>query len=426
MNIFKNKQNNFFKMNRIVLCVVLSWLMVMVSCNPVEPDIVGLVKVFVANGDAGDEVGRSVSISGDTAIVSAHQDDSRGYNSGSAYIFVRNGNNWFQQGRLIPSDGAARNYFGISVAIDGDTVIVGAYREGYSVNGGASSVTEGSGSAYVFTRSGTTWTQQAKILPTDPGAGEEFGYSVAIAGNTAIVGCWEDADNGNFSGSAYVFTRSGTNWTQQAKILPTDGNTGDKFGVSVAINGDTVIVGAFEDDDNSGSGSAYIFTRSGTTWTQQAKILPTGGSANDRFGVSVAVNGDTAIVGANEENGKSGSAYIFTRSGATWTQATKINSTDAANGDSFGISTAIKGDIALVGANKKDANGIDSGSAYVFTRSEGNSWTEQVKILPTDLTNGDNFGISVALDGSNAVVGSFFDDENGINSGSTYIYHISR
>ncbi len=209
--------------------------------------------------------------------------------------------------KLNASDGAVYDYFGISVAISGDYAVVGAY-------GGADAGLN-SGSAYIFKRDGTAWTEQAKITASDGAAYDCFGYSVAISGDYAVVGAWADADNGAASGSAYIFKRDGTAWTEQAKITASDGAAYDRFGVSVAISGDYAVVGAHTDDDaGMDSGSAYIFKRDGTAWEEQAKITASDGAAYDCFGISVAISGDCAVVGASGDDdagSNSGSAYIY-------------------------------------------------------------------------------------------------------------------
>ena len=209
--------------------------------------------------------------------------------------------------KLTASDGAANDQFGYSVSISGDYAVVGVW---YDDDNGVAS-----GSAYVFKRSGTSWQQEAKLLPSDGAAGDNFGISVTISGDYVVVGAVLDGDNGNQSGSAYVFKRSGTSWTQEAKLLPSDGAANDRFGHSVSISGDYAVVGAFLDDDNGdGSGSAYLFKRSGTSWAQEAKLLPSDGAAVDFFGNSVSISGDYAVVGAieDDDNGTdAGSAYIY-------------------------------------------------------------------------------------------------------------------
>ena len=226
----------------------------------------------------------------------------------------------------------------------------------------------------MFTRTGTTWTQQAKLLASDGAYDDSFGYSVSLSGNTALIGF--DNENGADSGSAYVFIRTGTAWTQQAKLLASDGTAGDSFGYAVSLDGNTALIGAISDDDNGvDSGSAYVFTRTGTTWTQQAKLLASDGAAQDYFGLSVSLKGDTALIGVPQSIGNgnySGSAYIFTRTGTTWTQQAKLLASDGADGDSFGGSVSLASDTALIGAFLNDGNGTDSGSAYVFTKGSGN------------------------------------------------------
>ncbi|MCK9516973.1 MAG: FG-GAP repeat protein [Ottowia sp.] len=332
-------------------------------------------KLLASDGIASDWFGYSVAISADgsTVLIGSRLDDDKGFNSGSAYVFTRSGSTWTQQAKLIASDGAANDYFGSSVTIsaDGNTAIVGAYQD--------DDLGSASGSAYVFTRTGSTWTEQAKLLASDGAASDYFGISLAISGdgNTAIVGAYGDDDLGSNSGSAYVFTRTGSTWTQQAKLTASDGDASDTFGSSVTISadGNTAIVGAYQDDDlGSASGSAYVFTRTGSTWTQQAKLTASDGAASDVFGYSVAISsdGNIAIVGAYGDDDlgtDSGSAYIFTRSGVTWTEQAKLTASDGAADDNFGNSVAISGDgnIAIVGAYMDDDKGSASGSAYIFT-----------------------------------------------------------
>ena len=214
----------------------------------------------------------------------------------------------------------------------------------------------------------------AKILASDGAVSDLFGQSVAISGDYAIVGALGDDDNGSASGSAYVFRRTGANtWDSGTKILAADGAENDYFGYSVAISGYYAIVGArFDDDNGSQSGSAYVFRRTGTnTWDSGTKILASDGAENDYFGISVAISGDYAIVGAylDDDNGSgSGSAYVFRRTGTntnTWDSGTKVLASDGAADDWFGYSVAISGDYAIVGAYRDDDNGSESGSAYI-------------------------------------------------------------
>jgi len=374
-------------------------------------------KIVASDIQANDNFGYSVAISGDTAVVGAQYEDIGGTSAGAAYVFTRSGTTWTEQQKIQASDKQASDFFGYSVAIDGDTAVVGAW---YEETGATDS-----GSAYIFTRSGTTWTQQQKIVSSDLQAFDQFGASVSIDGDTVVVGATGEDTGGQQAGAAYVFTRSGTTWTQQQKIQASDIGAGDGFGISVSISGDTVVVGAqLEDTGGTDAGAAYVFTRSGTTWTQQAKIQSSDIEANDRFGYSVAIDGDTVVVSAYyEDTGgtNAGAAYIFTRSGTTWTQQQKIQASDAQAIDQFGWSVSIDGDTVVVGAFAEDTGGTSAGAAYIFTR-DGTTWTQQQKIQASDVQAGDQFGISVSIDGETVVVGAHFEDAGGAEAGAAYIF----
>ncbi|TFB09772.1 choice-of-anchor D domain-containing protein, partial [Candidatus Marinimicrobia bacterium MT.SAG.3] len=375
-------------------------------------------KITASDGAIDDQFGRSVSISGDYAVVGARLNDDNGLSSGSAYVFKRSGTSWAEEAKLLPFDGAGSDLFGGSVSISGDYAVVGARLN--DDNGNAS------GSAYVFKRTGTSWVEEAKLLPSDGAANDLFGGSVSISGDYAVVGAFTD-DNGLSSGSAYVFKRTGTSWAEEAKLLPSDGAGSDFFGISVSISGDLAIVGAYADDDNGlSSGSAYVFKRTGTSWAEEAKLLPSDGAGSDFFGISVSISGDLAIVGAyaDDDNGlSSGSAYVFKRTGTSWAEEAKLLPVDGAGSDLFGFSVSISGDLAIVGAYANDDNGTDAGSAYVFKRT-GTSWAEEAKLLPVDGAAIDQFGFSVSISGDYAVVGAVGDDDNGDGSGSAYLYNV--
>ena len=381
-------------------------------------------KVTASDADQYDYFGDSVAISGDYAIVGASGNDDNGQSSGSAYIFKRDANgNWSQKDKLIASDATRVDLFGWSVAISGDYAIVGAPGND-----------ENSGSAYIFKRDDDgSWRQKDKLTASDAesgdyfGEGDYFGDSVAISGDYAIIGA--KYDGGDNSGSAYIFKRdaSGENWRQKDKLTASDAAQNDIFGTSVAISGDYAIVGARGNDDNGeSSGSAYIFERdaSGENWSQKTKLIASDADQYDYFGRKVAISGDYAIVGAygNDDNGdRSGSAYIFERdaSSENWSQKTKLIASDAESGDYFGDSVAISGDYAIVGAKYNDEN---SGSAYIFERDANGSWSQKNKLTAYDAVSGNNFGISVAISDDYVIVGAKYDG----NHGSAYIYHKNK
>jgi hypothetical protein len=377
-------------------------------------------QLLAADGATNDNFGSSVAIFGDTVLVGARGDSFADNPSrGSAYVFTRFGSIWTQQAKLVAGDGAVGDFFGFSVALSTNTALVGAIFDdrGANVN---------QGSAYVFTRSGTAWTQQAQLLAADGEDRDEFGSSVALSGSTALVGArGDDVGSSMSQGSAYVYTRSGSTWTQQAQLVAADGTESDRFGNAVALSGDTALVGAAVDDigANVNQGSAYVYVRSGSTWTQQARLLAAAGAFGDQFGISVALSGDTVLIGALLDDSAQGSAYAFTRSGATWTQQAKLLATDGVANDQFGSAVALSGDVALVGAQLDDVGtNVDQGSAYVFTRS-GALWTQQAQLLASDGAGNEGFGISVAISGDTALVGAWLD-QAGVTEfqGSAYVY----
>ena len=372
-------------------------------------------KLLASDGAANDCFGYCVSLDGNTALIGAPEGPN-GHDPGAAYVFTRTGTTWTMQQKLTASDGAADDSFGVGVSLAGDIALIGA---NWNDDNGADS-----GSAYIFTRTGTTWTQQQKLLASDGAAGDWFGWVVSLDGDTALIGAPQNDDNGNNSGSAYIFTRTGTTWTQQAKFTASDGAAGDRFSdYAVDVEADTAIIGAcYNDDNGTDSGSAYVFTRTGTTWTQQTKLLATDASAGDNFGCFVSLYGDTVLIGACAlDFSNPGSAYVFTRSGTTWTQQAKLTASDGAAGDWFGTCVSLSVDTALIGAVLDDDSGTWSGSAYVFTRT-GTAWTQEAKLLASDGVGHDEFGCWVSLSGDTALIGAPFDGDNGYESGSAYLF----
>jgi hypothetical protein len=382
-------------------------------------------KLQAADGVTGDQFGVSIALSGDTLVVGANGDDiGENMNQGSAYVFIRSGGGWIEQQKLIANDGAANDYFGVRVAVSGDTLVVGAYCDDIGANADQ-------GSVYVFTRSNGVWTQQQKLVANGGLAGDIFGIAVALSGDTLAVGSYADIGANYGQGSVYVFTRNGGVWTQQQQIIANDGDTGDVFGNAVALNDDTLVVGANGDDigENMNQGSAYVFTRNGGVWTQQQKLTASDGAADDWFGGAVAVSGDTVVVGALLNNkgwtADQGSAYVFTRSGGVWTEQQQLTADDGAANDNFGSTVAISDDTMVVGARMDDlGGGSDQGSAYIFTRS-GGFWTQQEKITASDAATNDFFSFGVALSGDTLAVSASGDDINtNVNQGSAYLFTI--
>jgi hypothetical protein len=375
-------------------------------------------RLQASDAAAGDQFGHTVSLDGDTAIIGAWQDgNAGGVQAGAAYVFTRSGDVWTQQQKLTTSNAAAGDSFGFSVAVDDDTALVGSIRDKNS-NGQAT------GSAYIFTRSGGVWTQQQRLQPSDVALNDAFGYFVSLQGDTAVVTSVGDDDGGEQAGSAYVFTRSNGVWTQQQKIQASDRKASVNFGHSASLDGDSIIIGAWQDHNGlkNAIGAAYVFTRSNGVWSQQQKLTASDAGGLDFFGVSVSLSGDTVIVGAyGTDNGGdfAGSAYIFTRSNGVWTEQQRLQASDAAADDLFGHSVSMSGDTAVINA---PINNTGAGAAYVFTRN-GGVWTQQQKLTASDAAAFDGFGFSVSLSGDTILAGVYQDDNSGgADAGSAYIF----
>ena len=370
--------------------------------------------------------GRPVAISGDIIVVGSPGTDDAGSSSGSAYVFRSDdgGVSWPQVLKLSAKDAAERDEFGISVAISGETVVVGSYLDDDPLN---------SGSAYVLSLPMEILkVSENKLTASDAAQDDEFGRSVAISGDTLVVGSSKDDDAGTSSGSAYVFHRDGEGWSEIAKLMADDAAQGDQFGYSVAISasGDTVVVGAISTDDPSNSGSAYVFHSDNdwVTFSQVEKLRAADAGQSDRFGFDVAISGDTfgdtIVVGSPfvDDPTDSGSAYVFRSfGGGPWLQIARLSANDAGQSAIFGNSVAICGETMVIGS-RTAGDPINSGSAHVFrSYDSGSGWVQFARLKADDAAEEDNFGSSVAISGDTVVVGARFDDDPS-NSGSAYVF----
>jgi hypothetical protein len=380
-------------------------------------------KLIASDGAAYDNFGFSVAVDGDIAVVGAPVDDDRATGPGAAYVYHWNGTDWTEEAKLTASDGADDDYFGFSVAVAGDAAVISAWgRDDKGVNSGA---------AYVYGWNGTDWVEEAKLRASDGARSDQFGRSVAISGDVVVVGAHLEDGKGDNSGSAYVFGYDGMNWVEEMKLLASDGAAGDFLGDAVAIAGETVVIGApGEDEKGGGSGATYVFRYDGMDWVEETKLLASDGAAADGFGRSVAVSGDTALVGAwqDQDSGfNTGSAYVYQYDGMDWVEEMKLLASDGAAGDFFGRRVALSGDTAVIGAWRDDDNGTNSGSAYVY-QYDGTDWIE-AKLLASDGALGDFFGSGVAVSGGTAVVGAKNDDDACADqfeceSGAAYVYFL--
>ena len=408
-------------------------------------------KLTAADGLRGDEFGYSVAVDGNTAVIGAYQDDHTDDgntigNAGSAYVFTKVSGVWKQVAKLTADDGAANDEFGYSVAVDDDTIVVGTHQNDADTND------NDEGAAYIFTKPALGWGDWSnldtdgkaalttKLTAFGAAAEDEFGISVAVDGNTVLVGAHQDDDNGDNSGAAYIFTKFGDVWgnapasgnhrVETAKLVASDAAANDEFGISVALDGDTAVIGAYHDDHTDdgntigNAGSAYVFTKVSGVWSQKAKLIAVDGAANDEFGISVAVDGDTAVIGARQDDTSDGAAYVFTKVSDVWSQKAKLTASDGAADDEFGISVAVEGDTVVIGAYQDDDNGDLSGSAYVFTRDSSGGWRQRDKLTASDGEARDRYGYSVGVSGDTVVVGAYSDDSNEANTGAAYFLRI--
>lgn len=364
------------------------------SKNNLMGDLFELQEIMASDGTADDQFGFSVAIDGNYAVVGMPFDNTTTLNnSGAAYIFFFDGTNWTEQQKLTASDESSFAEFGTSVAISGNTVLIGS-----------PSKSGNTGSAYVFTRSGTTWSEQAILDASDATGFFRFGSSVAIEGDTAVIGSRTATGAVASSGAAYVFTRSGTVWSEQVKLSDPTGGTSDNFGVSVAINGNTILIGADADDDaGPGDGVAHVYTGSGASWTGQAKLTSSlsGTFTNLSLGIDVDLDGDTAVVGAFNSGLN---AHIFNRSGSVWTE--QLIGTTSTSLNSFGINVAIAGNYILIGDPRDDSSGVTrAGSVHVFELIMG-TWTKIRRLIPMDAETDSKFGSAVDISGTIAIAGS--------------------
>ena len=369
------------------------------------------------------QFGGAVSVSGNTAVVgSPFEDTVAGVNAGAARVFVRTGTAWAHQASLLPSDGEAHDLFGSAVAIDGDTLVVGAF-------GQDSAGRKNSGAAYVFVRTPNGWDEQARLEAPVPEIQDGFGYSVAVSGNTVVVGAVDDdTPGGKDVGSAYVFVRSGTSWSLEEQLVVSDPEKSQLFGSAVGVAGDTVVVGAPLDPENGmEAGAAYVFVRSAGVWTEQAKLLASDGAMGDLLGSSVSISGEVVAAGAiaadTAGGADAGAVYVFVRTGTDWTEAQKIVAPDGAALDAFGVSVSVSGETLVVGSEGDDtAAGTDTGSAWALDRSPG-TWTPRQKLVPPAAAAGDGFGHAVWLDGNTLLAGAHLaDTAAGVDSGAAYVF----
>ena len=360
---------------------------------------------------ANDWFGFSVDLQGSTLVVGAPQHDHGGFvNSGGVYVFTLSGSTWSEIAELAASGMSDLDRIGSDVAIDGDTIAVGAEGD------------VGCGAVYVFARNAGSWSEQARIIAADCDQDDYFGRSLALSGDTLVVGAPGDDENGNLSGAIYVSERAGTSWSVPAKILA-DGFTGQAaFGTDVAIDGDTMLASLMQDNSPYAyPGAVLVYLRSGSTWALQATLRANSPSNYLRFGYSLALEGDRAVMGST---GLPGYAYVLERSGTTWTEIQRLEALNPQGVAFFGSHVALHGARLAVGAIGTSGPAANCGSAYVFDRL-GNSWV-QSHFFQSPTPGADDAFATVAIHSATVVVGETRDNAAGTNSGSAHVFDINE
>jgi len=368
--------------------------------------------LFASSPAAGDLFGISTAFDGTTAVIGATFGDGVVADTGTAYVFTRDAAGaWSAPTVLMASDGLANDQFGASVALAGNTIVVGAPR---ADSGAVTDV----GAAYVFVRSGTTWSQQARLGASDALAADRLGISVSTDGATVVAGAYlDDTAAGANAGSVYIYTVSGTTWSQAAHLFASDASAGDFYGSAVGISGGTIAVGAASDDIGTAmnAGSAYVYTGASSAWAEQAHLIRTDIDVSESLGASLSLQNDTLAVGAPLRASSQGSVAIFNRTGTTWTQGPRLVPA-AALGDAVGSSVALNGNMLVTGTGAAAIPGY----VAVFQLS-GGTWSEAGHVVAADGLSGDGFGVSVGLSGDTVVVGAYSDDSTaGTDQGSAY------
>lgn len=366
-------------------------------------------KFFASDPQEGANFGHSLDLDGDVAIIGAFTNDN-GIQNGSAYIFRFNGQQWVEEAKLIPSDGRERDDFGISVAIDDDVAVVGAYQK----------VNEGPGKAYVFRYDGQAWNEEAILIAPDGQPLDYFGWSVAISGDVAAAGAYlDDNENGAQAGAAYLWRFYEEEWLFEARVVASDGGMNDAFGYAVALEDQLLVVGA--EGEEFSSGAAYVFRRVGKAWVAEAKLVASDRELFDAFGRHIAISGRAVLIASVGDRPK-GSAYLFRNNGHRWIEEDKVVPVDETTG--FADTISIDDALVIIGASFDDERARRAGAGYVY-RFDGNRWPQVQKIFASDGEEFDNFGSAAAISGSCFLIGARGAEVQGIRQGVTYAERLS-
>lgn len=380
--------------------------------------------VLADDGKAGDSFGFSAAIDGTTVLIGAFKADIDGViDAGAAYVYVLGENGWFQQAKLVAKPAFAEDTLGGKVALNNDVAMLGVSR--------SDDKGEDSGAVVSFEREVNTWKQNQIFTAPDAKPGDAFGQSIALTESFLVIGAPKSDALGVDSGAAYIYKRESDTWRYQTKITASDGAAGDLFGISVALDGNTILVGAdLHDEKAENAGAVYVYVLDDNQWQQEAKLMASDGGKTDIFGVRVALSENTALVSARRDDTEelgidAGSAYIFVRDGSTWTQHLKLISPDGQADDRFGRGVALSGDTAIISAMNHDANGANTGALYVYKKNTS-GWDYTSKVVAKSSMPDDKFGWNVGLSNGVAVVATPNHDAKGQESGAVFILDLNN
>ncbi len=371
-----------------------------------------------------DNFGYHAAIDGNTLLVGAHKADiDTVKDAGVAYVYVLGEKGWYQQAKLVAEPFFKNDTLGGNVALKGNVAMLGAI--------GRNTKAKASGAVIFFERRSNSWIQRQVVTAPDAKSGDAFGQAIALNDSYLVVGSPRNDVLEEDSGAVYIYKRVNEAWRYQTKLSAIDGKKGDLFGISVAISGNTILVGAdLHDEKAENAGAVYVYVLDGNKWKQEAKLLASDGGKTDIFGVRVAISGNTALISARRDDIEgigvdAGSAYIFERHGHHWTEIAKFTSPDGKADDRFGRGVALNEDTAIISAMHHDANGTDTGAVYIYNKGR-KGWRYTEKILAELSFPYDRIGWNVALSNNNAVITAPNHDSSGKNTGAVLIQTLNN
>ncbi len=400
--------------------VVAAWSVV-VAVPTAFGQCLELEKCVASDAASGDWFGFSAAIDGDVMVAGAYGEDDLGSESGAVYVYRFDGSSWQEEEKLTAFDGVAGDHFGFSVAVEGDVLAVGARR--LEVAGQARA-----GGVYVYRYNGSSWAFEQKLTASNADPNDEFGYAVNLSGSALIVGAPFADTAASDAGAAYVFRRNIFNWSEEAELNASDGGSTDYFGFSVDVDGSHAVVGAYLDNNDNGTdaGAAYVYEFLNPQWTNEQKLLSSDGASFDYVGVSVSISGDAILAGAHGDDDMgsgAGAGYVFRQNAGVWAEEGKLIPSSGNQGDQWGRAVAIDGGVSILGAHLDDLPQANKGSALVYRECNG-LWNEDLQVAASDGVGEDRFGYAVAVSGDRAVGGAWSNGAG--DSGSAYVYGVAE